>query len=78
MEPALCSQDGRAVKAHPEAASLGLAYHNAINYRVCGAEFASVPSDPPSSDTSKRSVNARIGLHPGYFAVDLHNLKRGP
>jgi hypothetical protein len=66
------------VEDHPEAASLGLAYDNFIDYRVCGAEFASVPPDPPSGAPREAVGNARFGPHPGYFAVDLHSLKTGP
>ncbi len=65
------------VDAHPEAASLGLAYHNYIDYRVCGAEFAAVPRDPPSNVLGEKMANAQFGPHPGYFAVDLHSLTKG-
>lgn len=65
------------VEAHPEAASLGLAYFNFIDYRVCGAEYGSVPRDPPSNVPVEEMENARFGPHPGYFAVDLHGLSKG-
>jgi hypothetical protein len=65
------------VDAHPEASSLGLAYFNYIDYRICGAEFAAVPPDPPSAIPPDTVGNARFGPHPGYFAVDLYSLKRG-
>jgi hypothetical protein len=48
------------VESHPEAATLGLAYFNFVDYRVCGGEFGIVPPDP----------------HPGYFAVDLDSLQK--
>ncbi|HEY7428721.1 MAG TPA: glycosyltransferase family 39 protein [Gemmataceae bacterium] len=63
------------VEAHPEASSLGLAYFNYIDYRVCGAAFASVPPDPPSDVPPEAVRNLWGGPHPGYFAVDLHSLK---
>jgi 4-amino-4-deoxy-L-arabinose transferase-like glycosyltransferase len=66
------------VEAHPEAGSLGLAYFNYIDYRVCGAAFVEVPIDPPSDVLTEAVEEARFGPHPGYFAVDLHSLKRGP
>jgi Dolichyl-phosphate-mannose-protein mannosyltransferase len=66
------------VESHPEAASLGLAYYNCIDYRVCGAEFATVPPAPPSGMTPEATGNAQVGPHPGYFAVDLHSLKADP
>jgi len=65
------------VESHPEAASLGLAYHNYIDYRVCGTEYASVPPDPPTNVPLEKVASARFGPHPGYFAVDLHSLKAG-
>jgi len=65
------------VEAHPEAASLGLAYFNFIDYRVCGAEFASVPRDPPTNAPLDEAKGTQYGPHPGYFAVDLHSLSEG-
>jgi hypothetical protein len=65
------------VEAHPEAASLGLAYFNFIDYRVCGVEYASVPPDPPTYASLDEAAGARYGPHPGYFAVDLHSLSEG-
>jgi len=65
------------VEAHPEAASLGLAYFNFIDYRVCGVEYASVPPDPPTYASLDEAEGARYGPHTGYFAVDLHSLSEG-
>jgi len=65
------------VEAHPEAASLGLAYFNFIDYRVCGVEYASVPPDPPTHASLDEAEGARYGPHTGYFAVDLHSLSEG-
>ena len=65
------------VEAHPEAASLGLAYFNFIDYRVCGAEFANVPRDPPTNAPLDEAKGTQYGPHPGYFAVDLHSLSEG-
>src|SRR5262249_54062796 len=55
---------------------LGLAYHNYVDYRVCGAEFARVPPDAARGAPSRD--DARVGPHAGYFAVDLYSLKQGP
>lgn len=66
------------VEAHPETRSLGLAYYNFIDYRVCGTEFADVPPDAPSGMSAEEMKNARVGPYPGYFAVDLHSLTEGP
>jgi hypothetical protein len=62
--------------AHPEAAPLGLAYFNYIDYRVCGVEFASVPPDPSPTLMPDDPRNAQFGPHPGWFAVDLHSRTR--
>jgi len=64
------------VESHPEAASLGLAYFNYIDYRVCGADYAAVPPDPPSDVPPGVVENAWSGPHPGYFAVDLRSLNK--
>jgi Dolichyl-phosphate-mannose-protein mannosyltransferase len=66
------------VEAHPEARSLGLAYYNFIDYRVCGAEFADVPPDPPSGMSAEEMSNMWVGPHPGYFAVDVESFTEGP
>jgi hypothetical protein len=59
------------IASHPEAASLGLAYHNYIDYRVCGSEFASVV-------TPEKVGNVWVGPHPGYYAIDIDSIKTGP
>jgi hypothetical protein len=46
------------VDSHPEAQPVGLAYHSSIDYRVVGAEYDRVPTDP----------------RPGWFGVDIRNL----
>jgi hypothetical protein len=66
------------VESHPEAASLGLAYRNYIDYHVCGTKFAPVPRDPPTNVPFDEIDNAQFGPHPGYFAVDLESLKEFP
>ncbi len=46
------------VEAHPEAASLGIAYHNYIDYRVCGATFTEVPPARPPT-----CIPRKWGMH---------------
>jgi hypothetical protein len=46
------------VERHPEAESIGLAYTSAIDYRILGAEYERVPTQPL----------------PGWFGVDVRNL----
>jgi hypothetical protein len=64
------------VRSHPEACPLGLAYHNYIDYRICGAKFSPVPPDPPIG--RQGTAWSDFGPHPGWFALDLYSLTRGP
>jgi hypothetical protein len=63
-------------KRHPESRPLSLAYFNNIDYRICGQEFGIVPEDPPDDPEQRKNVDDTFGPQPGYFALDLRNLKR--
>jgi hypothetical protein len=63
-------------RQHPEAKPLGLAYFNYIDYRIVLKEkYGDVPPDPPTgTKLTDLKEAAPYGPHPGWFAVDIHNL----
>jgi len=63
-------------KQHSDARPLSLAYFNNLDYRICGQEFGVVPEDPPEELDHRRMARDTYGPLPGYFALDLRNLKR--
>ncbi len=68
------------VDEHSEARPFSLAYFNFIDYkRIMGMDFPEPPRDPPKDRANLRTEDlSSVGPHPGYFGVDVHNLKAGP
>jgi hypothetical protein len=68
------------VDNNPEARPFSLAYYNFIDYkRIAHIDFPLPPADPPRDSKGDNAAHLRsVGPHPGYFAVDVHNLILGP